>query len=346
MVSWLRLYYFQPLCLLKLWWFTTLLLLNIYHNAILRDAVVTVTSPLLKVSIPSPPETYNDSTLPIFPPIIEPLDGSEVDLCSNFPPQWLERVQVVLKTGIGQSGKNEAHLASVTSCIRNLIVFSDCPERRGGLDIIDILADLPAPYFEHPDFSAYHIQQDASLAGEKVESSPDGWKLDRFKFLPMINAVYEMRPNASWYVFLEADVYIFWDNLFRLLDQFNSQENHYFGSATPGSHGRWFAYGGAGIVLSQGLMNSLVGDGTKLSEKYQEWTLLDCCGDAVLGYVILDKTGVKLEDLYPMFSGDYPEDLGVSEQRWCNPLISLHRLSPDSLKSLWQWEQTRRAQQV
>ena len=323
-----------------------LFLLLIYQNAKLQDVLITATSPLFKVSIPQHPKTYNDSTLPIFPPIIESPDGGQSDLCSNFPQQWLERVQVVLKTGVGQSEKNEAHLTSVTSCIRNLIVFSDIAERRGSHDFLDILAGLPAPYLENPDFSAYHKQQNAYESGGKIESSTDGWKLDRFKFLPMVNAAHDMRPNASWYVFLEADVYIFWDNLFRLLDQFNAQDSHYFGSAAPGSHGRWFAYGGAGIVLSEGLMKSLVEDGTKLSEKYQEWTLDDCCGDAVLGYVILDKTGVKLKDLYPMFSGDYLEDLGISKQRWCNPLISLHRMSVDSLRSLWLWERTRRAQEV
>lgn len=319
-----------------------LFLLVIYQREALQGAVI---KPLI-VSVPQHPETYNDSTLPIFPPIIEPHDGSPPDLCENFLGEWLEGIQVILRTGAGMSEKAETHIASVTSCFRNLIVFSDFAERRSDHDFIDVLAGLPAPYFEHPDFSTYHSQRNASLSREKIEPSPGGWKLDRFKFLPMINEAYKMRPNASWYIFLEADVYIFWDNLFRLINQFSAQDAHYFGSAVAGSHGRWFAYGGGGIVLSQGLMRSLVGDGTNLSEKYQKWALDDCCGDAVLAYAILDKTGVKLEDVHPMFSGDYLEDLGISEQRWCNPLISLHRMSDDALRSLWRWERTRLAQQV
>ncbi|KAK5190004.1 hypothetical protein LTR72_008415 [Exophiala xenobiotica] len=226
-----------------------------------------------------------------------------------------------------------------------MIVISDYQEEVGGHKFIDILATLPGPYSKHPDFTAYYTQQKARLGG-KVEPSRDAWKLDRFKFLPMVNAAYEMRPNASWYVFLEADVYIFWDNLFRLLDQFNPQEMHYLGSAVPGSKGRWFAYGGAGIVISHALMQSLVGDGTILTERYQKMAINDCCGDAVLAYVILAKTGVKLKDLHPMFSGDYLPDLGIDEQRWCTPLISLHRMSIDSLRSLWRWERTRRPSQV
>jgi len=327
---------------LALW---LLLLLLLFGNELgeLQGALL---KPLLEVSVPQHPETYNDSTFPIFPSLGETKFSAEPDLCSNFPLEWLEKVQVVLKTGVGQGDKNEAHLTSVTSCIRNIIVFSDVPERRHDREFIDILEGLPESYLQHPDFSVYHKQRTAYDSGEPIGLSNEGWKLDRFKFLPMINEAYNMRPNASWYVFLEADVYMFWDNLFRFLNQINEQEMHYFGSATAGSHGRWFAYGGAGIIVSQGLMKSLVGDGTVLSEKYQEWMLADCCGDAVLGYVILDKTGVKVEDLYPMLSGDSLEALGVSEQRWCNPVLSLHRMTTDSLRSLWYWERTRRAQKV
>lgn len=324
-------------------WLVFLLLL--FSND-LRQLKAVLLKPLFQVSIPQHPKTYPDSTLPIFPSLDKTNGSSESDLCSNFPLEWLEKIQVVLKTGVGQSDKNEAHLTSVTSCIRNLIVFSDVPERKHDRNFIDILEGLPPSYVEHADFNIYHKQREAYASGEKIGLSKDGWKLDRFKFLPMVNAAYEMQPNASWYLFLEADVYIFWDNLFRLLDQFNGQDMHYFGSATTGSHGRWFAYGGAGIVLSHGLMQSLVGDGTRLSEKYQEWMITDCCGDAVLGYAILDKTGVKIEDLYPMFSGEAIEALGISEERWCNPLLSLHRMNAESLRSLWYWERTRRAKKV
>ncbi|KAK5045552.1 hypothetical protein LTR84_009170 [Exophiala bonariae] len=306
-----------------------------YSTASYGKLQQTILKPLLEVSVPQHPETYNDTTLPIFPSLGDIQSSSESDLCSNFPLEWLEKVQVVLKTGVGQRDKNEAHLISVTSCIRNLIVFSDVSERIHNREFIDVLEGLSEPYLQHPDFGAYQKQRTAYDSGEPIRLSNGGWKLDRFKFLPMINKAYKMRPDASWYVFLEADVYMFWDNLFRFLDQFNGQDMHYFGSATTGSHGRWFAYGGAGMVLSQGLMKDLVGDGTLLSEEYQEWMLADCCGDAVLGYAILDKTGVKVEDLYPMFSGDSLEALGVSEPRWCNPLLSLHRMTADSLRSLW-----------
>ncbi|KIW16057.1 hypothetical protein PV08_06108 [Exophiala spinifera] len=315
-----------------------------YQNEKVHDVLKKIPLPIFQPPPPFTLSTYNESTQPIFPPKAESTDNHS-DLCSNFPQRHLERVQIILKTGVALSSKNSAHLSSVTSCIHNLLVFSDVAQQVAGRDFIDILASLPAAYAKHPDFTAYSTQRETYQDTGKVPSSPDAWKLDRFKFLPMVNVAYEMRPGASWYVFLEADVYPFLDNLFRLLEQYNPQDMHYFGSAVAGSHGRWFAYGGAGIVLSHGLMKKLVGDGTNLSEKYMEWMLEDCCGDAVLGYAILDKTGVLLEDLHPMFSGEYLEDVGISQELWCVPLISLHRMSEDSLTSLWRWERTRRASQ-
>lgn len=116
---------------------------------------------------------------------------------------------------------------------------------------------------------------------------------------------------------------------------------HYLGSPAPGRDGTYFAYGGAGFVLSRGMMEELVGDGTQLRSRYEDYAINDCCGDAVLGYAILDKTGERLQALYPTFAGDDLNGLQVDGERWCVPLLALHRVSPELMKSLWEWERTR-----
>ncbi|KAJ5185708.1 hypothetical protein N7491_006421 [Penicillium cf. griseofulvum] len=267
------------------------------------------------------------------------------ELCANFPTHLLDRIQVILKTGAGEPEKNKAHLATVTSCITNLIVVSDHDETIGPHHFIDVLDHLPPEYTsDNPDFATYHAQKQAHSQGESVGYSQEGWRLDRFKFLPMVEKAYEMRPHADWYVFIEADVYYFWDTLFRTLDQLDPSMMHYIGSPVPGSRGRSFAYGGAGFVLSTGVMKRLVGDSSsdsRLSVKYMDWSKKDCCGDAVLAYAILDKTGVKLEGLYPTFAGDDIASLKVNKERWCVPLLALHRMTPEQTTELWKWERTR-----
>lgn len=160
---------------------------------------------------------YTWTTPSLFPPINKPYDEKSVDLCDGFPDHLLDRIQIVLKTGTGEAEKTKAHLETVSSCITNLIVFSDLEEMIGGHHFIDILADLPPTYENVADFAAYSVQKQAHSEGRPVGYSPEGWKLDRFKFLPMVDKTYQIRPSADWYVFIEADVYYFWGTLNRCL---------------------------------------------------------------------------------------------------------------------------------
>lgn len=122
-----------------------------------------------------------------------------------------------MKTGSGEAAKTKAHLEADSSCITNMLVFSDLEETVGNHHFIDILADLPPSYYDNEDFAVYSAQKQAHSEGKPVGYSAEGWKLDRFKFLPMVDKAYQMRPNADWYVFIEADVYYFWGMSFKSL---------------------------------------------------------------------------------------------------------------------------------
>jgi hypothetical protein len=267
-------------------------------------------------------------------------ESTAAELCSSFPHDALANVQVIIKTGIGERHRLEAFLSSYGSCISNLLIVSDTPDIVQGHQVHDILGDLPASYAkENDDWSNYEAQRQALAAGNDVGKSHEGWRLDRFKFLPMIEYAYANNSNAEWYVFIETDTYVFWDVLFRTLEKMESSERHYLGTAVPGAHDRWFGYGGAAIVLSQGLLRDLSLEGDKrLSVKYEWMAREDCCGDAVLAYVFHFELGVRLENMYPTFSGEEPQWTWVSEDNWCTPLLSLHHISPETMSSLWHWE--------
>ncbi|KAF2262974.1 hypothetical protein CC78DRAFT_293456 [Lojkania enalia] len=299
----------------------------------------------------APPPTFHKKTKLFFPPLKSSSGNIDPDYCENFPRDLLDKYQVVLKTGVADSAKNKAHLSTVTSCITNLIVVSDHAEKIGERQVIDILGELPASYgVNNTDFEAYAAHKKAHAEGEAPTYSREGWRLDRFKFLPMVDKAYELNPKAQWYIFLESDVYFFWDTLFRQLSLMDPNEKHYLGSPVAGSDNRYFGYGGAGFVLSQGLMKALYppkegntpsGNEHRLSVQYEQWAKNDCCGDAVLGYAILNSTGTRLEALYPTFSGDELKSIKVDRERWCIPLLSLHRVVPEQMEQLWKWERTR-----
>lgn len=296
---------------------------------------------------PDPARTFKAITKSYFPPLKYPSNKLDVDYCENFPKKQLDEVQVVLKTGAGDREKIRAQLQTVSSCISNIIIVSDHDEKIGDYRIIDVLAELPPTYaVKNTDFQAYDEHKKAHADGDTANYAQQGWKLDRFKYLPMVDKAYEVNPKAKWFVFMESDVYFLWDTLFRLLEQYDYTESHYFGAPAAGSAERTFAYSGAGFVLSQGLMKRLLpqkptGGFSKLSQRYEEWAKDDTRGDAVLAHAILNATDTKLESLSPTFSGEDLRTIKIDADRWCVPLLSLHRISPEQMEALWKWERTR-----
>ncbi|KAL5119908.1 hypothetical protein ACEQ8H_002270 [Pleosporales sp. CAS-2024a] len=300
------------------------------------------------------PPVHRAKTRSFFPPLeTKSANSIELDYCQNFPKEQLGDVQVVLKVASGEGSATKAHLGTVTSCITNLLIVGDRDERLGDRHVIDILAELPKSYAaNNADFQAYVDQKKAHTEGETVRESQRSFKLDRFKYLPMVDKAYAASPKAKWFVFLEADVYVFWDTLFRLLSQLDPASPHYLGEPHKGSDGRFFAYGGAGFVLSQGLMKKLIPPRptappadvpreTRLSYRYETWVKEEARGDAVLSYAIQNATGVKLANLYPTFSSYQLKDIKTTRERWCYPLLSLHQLQPEQMENLWKWERTR-----
>jgi hypothetical protein len=286
-------------------------------------------------------------TKSLFPPLKSAKNSG--DYCGNFPKAQLENVQIVLKTGAGDLPKTKAFLATVGSCISNLIIVSDHDEKLGDLDVIDVLAELPASYaVNNTDFQAYADHKKAHQEGDNVSYSERGWRLERFKFLPMVDKAYEINPKAKWFVFIESDMFIFWDTLFRMLSQLDPNELHYMGAPVARKgEGRDYSYAGAGFILSAGLMKPMLEGNTsgakmeKLSHRYEDSAKDDCCGDAVLAHAILTSTGARLESMHPTISGDELKKVRVDKERWCVPLLSIPHMTAEQLESLWKWERTR-----
>lgn len=96
--------------------------------------------------------------------------------------------------------------------------------------------------------------------------------------------------------------------------------------------------------MSRKLVRDLWNDGQRrvsADPRYELWAKFDCCGDALLAYVIYEELGVRLESLYPTFSGDMVEWTSITKENWCVPLLGLHRVSPGQMGRLWRWERCR-----
>ena len=283
-----------------------------------------------------------------------------MDECFLFPKHLTrEKVQVVIKTGIADHpARTDAMVNSVIKCIRNVLVVSDEDHKYGPFNAYDVLANLPArKHMTEEDYLIYETQKNATRDGKELQKGHEGWKIDKYKFLPQVERAIEHNNKAEWYIFLESDTYLFWDNIFRLLDNFDPSVPYYFGSPSPGRKYRptpeseeekqnWFAYSGSGYVLSTAAAHRLVDrprnalgvKGSRFTTEYQEDIRNDCCGDSVLGYALHDKASVEVSGLWPMFNPHRLEDVPFGKDYWCEPVITLHKTGPQPMKDLWIWD--------
>lgn len=269
----------------------------------------------------------------------------------------MDDVFVVLKTGATEAlEKIPIQLRTSLKCVPHLAIFSDYEEEIEGVRTHDVLSNVTEQTMRRePEFEVYHRLQQVGRAGLTAADFGDdangpfgkvnnpGWKLDKWKFLPMIDAALERRPNAKWFVFLEADTYIVWQNLVNWLARLDHNQDYYIGS--PMQIGETlFAYGGAGIVLSQKAMQRLHSHRIQNQEELEAMTAGEWAGDCALARA-LDEVHIPLTWAWPMMMTSRPWEVdhfseGYGRQPWCYPVISYHHMSPQDLEEMWQFDRS------
>jgi hypothetical protein len=131
----------------------------------------------------------------------------------------MEDILVILKTGVTEAlEKVPVHVETTLRCVPNYVIFSDYEEVIAGVRTHDVLQNVSDRVKrEFPEFDMYNrVQRDGRAALTPDDYGDDsngpfgrlnnaGWTLDKWKFLPMIDAALEVAPTAKWFVFMEAD---------------------------------------------------------------------------------------------------------------------------------------------
>ncbi|KAH8690274.1 hypothetical protein BGW36DRAFT_390499 [Talaromyces proteolyticus] len=255
--------------------------------------------------------------------------------CASLP--HTDSVFVIMKTGTTVLHKRlPVHLESTFKCIPDYIVYSDASESVHGLDIHDILSQIDAEIKDQfpTEFALYnrlHGQESSTL------STNQGWKLDKWKFLPMMKSALGARPNAMWFIFIEDDTAVVWSNLLHWLATHDPSEFYYFGRRQEVAN-RPFAHGGSGFILSNPALRKAVMYLMPRMNQYFNLTMQMSYGDISTGWMLED-SGVSLIDTWPSFQGENPGKLQYTEQIWCRPVMTHHHMSPRDIASLWMLEQ-------
>jgi len=271
--------------------------------------------------------------------------------CPPAAPGARDGLTVVLKIGAGEVATQLPHfLAHRGRCPPDLLVFSDRRDTCRGVDVADALAHLRPEYrFNNADFDIYDRLQRADDPSNVTAAKTDpGWRLDKYKFLPMMEWTSYLRPASQWYIFVELDTYLNYDNLARFLARFSPHTAHYFGSPVWPRKKIVFAHGGSGFVLSRAALDKVMALGRMFGEnKHFPGTHFfgvdvqkHCCGDEVLAHV-LKKSGVPLRGYWPMFNGENPFTVRYGPEQWCEAIITMHHMHDRDFAALAQWERAR-----
>lgn len=271
----------------------------------------------------------------------------------------LDGIFVTLKTGASDARETvPVHLNTTLRCVPHYAIYSDFEEEIAGHHVHDVLDEIDSEIRStHPEFEYYRRLQEGgreAFSAEEVnqwsstENTPGGrdtpgWKLDKWKFLPLAEKALRARPEADWYVIFEGDSYIHWSGLLDWLSRFEPSEPYYLGIQMI-VDGIIFAYGGAGTVISRPALEMLVAHRSKNLKSLDKYTAESWAGDCVLGKALLD-AGVGLFFSWPNLYTEQPKKMDfnmtlVDEPLWCYHAASYHHLTPTDVLELSEFMKT------
>ncbi|KAH8730845.1 hypothetical protein GQ44DRAFT_421567 [Phaeosphaeriaceae sp. PMI808] len=164
----------------------------------------------------------------------------------------------------------------------------------------------------------------------------------RPKFLPVLEKARQHQPKAKWFVFIEADTYLVWQNLLEYLSKFDAHQDLYIekhmciGDVL-------FAHGGSGFALSRAAIQKVTQHVKTHAAEYDNYTARSWAGDMILGKALLD-VDVQLFSAFPHFQSDLVSSLDynvskIERRPWCYAPITYHHMRGGEMRKLWAFEQ-------
>ncbi|KAL4802624.1 hypothetical protein BDV18DRAFT_166932 [Aspergillus unguis] len=276
------------------------------------------------------------------------------DINSTACPYSLDtdNILVILRTGATEIlDKVGVHLDTTLQCVQYYAIFSDFEEDFLGVHVHDVLRSVNEENRKtDPDFGIYNRLRTSGREGLVTDDWKDdvngplgkpgnpGWKLDKWKFAPMVDEALLIRPDSQWFIFMEADTYIIWRNMVRWLSRLDHTKAHYLGA--PMQMGKEiFAYGGAGIVLSRSAMKLVSQYRAENFTTVEQMTADDWAGDHVLGRILIEQ-GIPLAWGWPSLNPSNVWEFeyltpGLGRRPWCYPAVSFHHMSPRDIREMW-----------
>eukprot|EP00842_Homolaphlyctis_polyrhiza_P001503 jgi/Hompol1/2353/HPOL_005962-RA len=259
-------------------------------------------------------------------------------------------IAVALKTGRDVAiERTPIQLLTFLSPIKNLIIIGESPGVQIGVHpMIDVITGLYSNLSSNP---LEHLLSDAEKDNSRKskaaqdslipDTSSQGWKADAHKNLPGFRKLWATFPDAKWYMMIDDDTYVFFENLLDMLNMYDAEKPLYMGSHNVFrgcdnvyrlGDGPGFAHGGSGIVLSRGAMRELMTGIDQCILKYR-----DCfAGDVRLALCLRDH---KIYITDPKtFNRDPPNEQYPFPKDPCYRPVTFHHLLVSQIQKLYNLE--------
>lgn len=231
-------------------------------------------------------------------------------------PAGAHDIVLVMKTSSSEiESKFQIHFNTTFKCIPHVLIFSDKEEDYQGHHIYNAV-DM----FQKVGVTTYN--------NNKRDGAQLADKLDRFKSIPMLRKAYELKPKAHWFVFIDTEIFISWNNVVSWLNRLDHTQSSYFGFPVTLPDGLVYADGYAGFVISQPAAKTVA---TEVDLKQQLKIAKDgCCGDVAIGRVLAEK-GVALTSANPGFQNESMSSLSFDAKNWCFAVMSLSHMKTEDI---------------
>lgn len=262
-------------------------------------------------------------------------------------------VVILVKTGATSIWRRmPAHMSTTLGnplLTPNIIFYSDSPDNINGHPVHDVLANVSSSLKATPDFTLYTKAKEVASNNLYLESGsmegdtylPGGWRLDKYKFVPMFQHAATTTPGKKWYIYMEDDNYYFWPTLYSWLATLDHTSPLMIGS--PAFRlGEDFAHGGSGFAVSGAAMSSTFGSDPKLADKYEEYAKEQCCGDQVLSHALREGGVTRYNKLdggsWAALQALPTWRIGFGRWNWCSPIMNIHKVHQADISRLFVFE--------
>jgi hypothetical protein len=262
-------------------------------------------------------------------------------------------VAILVKTGATSIWRRmPAHMSTTLgnpALTPNIAYYSDSPDNINGNPVIDVLVNVSSSLKSSPDFELYQKAKEVAAQNLYLESGsmegdfylPGGWRLDKYKFIPMFAHIAEYMPGKKWYVYMEDDNYFFWETLYSWLGTLDHTSPLLIGS--PAFRlGEDFAHGGSGFAISGAALEVSFGAEKGLANRFEEYAKEQCCGDQVLSHVLREKGVERFKGLdgggWAALQSLPHWRIGFGTWNWCSPIMNIHKVHQADISRLWVFE--------